>query len=117
MLLKLLGTVNLADLRILEIGSEAGTFKTIEGVTSRLKDLYSQKPSLMVEILATNITREIHSIGLEANSTTAQVKVLDFLCKMTRDEIFRRDKTVCELSVEAEMIKINLQKCQKAFSE
>ena len=36
---------------------------------------------------------------------------------MTRDEIFRRDKTVCELTVEAEMIKINLQKMQKTLSE
>ena len=117
MLLKLLGTVNLADLRILEIGSEMGTFKTIEGVVNRLKELYSVKSSMMVELLSNNIIKEIENIGLEANSTTAQVKVLDYLCKMTRDEIFRRDKTVCELTVEAEMIKINIQKMQKTLSE
>ena len=71
MLLKLLGTVNLADLRILEIGSEMGTFKTIEGVVNRLKSLYSVKSSMMVELLSNNIIKEIENIGLEANSTTA----------------------------------------------
>jgi hypothetical protein len=43
--MKLMSMVNMADMRILELPSESGTYKNLELVVQRITDIYMAKPT------------------------------------------------------------------------
>jgi len=53
--MKVLGMVNLADMRILELISEAGTYNSIEKVIKKLQAIYLAKstPNIVIDLLGT----------------------------------------------------------------
>jgi len=92
LLMKVLGMVNLADMRILELISEAGTYNSIEKVIKKLQAIYLAKstPNIVIDLLGTQILRELEVIGMGKESLSKQVNLLTYLKLFTREELQRR---------------------------